>query len=192
MAPEVIEHRPYDEKADVFSFAVVLWELLTCKVLGRGGRGAVNVGGSGGWGCCCSQSLAAGAAASSKRRAGAKPHSNSSSPPHPPQPPTPQIPYSDMTPLQAAVGVVQKGLRPALPQNCPPALCDIMEACWAGAPGRRPTFQELTPRLQALLEAARDDEARRLSSGSSGGPRSGLLSKLNLRGSGGGGFGGAR
>ena len=32
MAPEVIEHKPYDEKADVFSFAIVLWELLTCKV----------------------------------------------------------------------------------------------------------------------------------------------------------------
>lgn len=32
MAPEVIEHKPYDEKADVFSFGVVVWELLTCKV----------------------------------------------------------------------------------------------------------------------------------------------------------------
>ena len=32
MAPEVIEHKPYDTKADVFSFAIVLWELLTCKV----------------------------------------------------------------------------------------------------------------------------------------------------------------
>ena len=48
MAPEVIEHKPYDEKADVFSFAIVLWELLTCKVpynemtplqVGRGGGG---------------------------------------------------------------------------------------------------------------------------------------------------------
>lgn len=49
MAPEIIEHKPYDKKADVFSFGIVLWELLTGKV-----------------------------------------------------------PYADMTPLQAAVGVVQK------------------------------------------------------------------------------------
>ncbi|BFG17571.1 hypothetical protein CerSpe_038440 [Prunus speciosa] len=33
MAPEVIEHKPYDHKADVFSFGVVLWELLTGKGL---------------------------------------------------------------------------------------------------------------------------------------------------------------
>ncbi|KAK4352543.1 hypothetical protein RND71_028061 [Anisodus tanguticus] len=32
MAPEVINHQPYDQKADVFSFAIVLWELLTAKV----------------------------------------------------------------------------------------------------------------------------------------------------------------
>jgi hypothetical protein len=29
---QVIEHKPYDRKADVFSFAIVLWELLTGKV----------------------------------------------------------------------------------------------------------------------------------------------------------------
>ncbi|KAL6546144.1 Serine/threonine-protein kinase sty46 [Orobanche gracilis] len=32
MAPEVIEHKSYDHKADVFSFGVVLWELLTGKI----------------------------------------------------------------------------------------------------------------------------------------------------------------
>ncbi|KAH9757507.1 hypothetical protein KPL71_016418 [Citrus sinensis] len=32
MAPEVINHQLYDQKADVFSFAIVLWELVTAKV----------------------------------------------------------------------------------------------------------------------------------------------------------------
>lgn len=27
-----MEHKPYDHRADVFSFAIVLWELLTDKV----------------------------------------------------------------------------------------------------------------------------------------------------------------
>ncbi|GAB4861138.1 hypothetical protein Ancab_036295 [Ancistrocladus abbreviatus] len=32
MAPEVINHQPCDQKADVFGFAIVLWELVTAKV----------------------------------------------------------------------------------------------------------------------------------------------------------------
>lgn len=29
MAPEVLESSPYNEKADVYSFGIVLWELIT-------------------------------------------------------------------------------------------------------------------------------------------------------------------
>lgn len=32
MAPEVIEHKPYNCKADVYSFGILLWELLTGQV----------------------------------------------------------------------------------------------------------------------------------------------------------------
>jgi len=32
MAPEVIRHEPYSEKADVWSYGVVLWELLTRRI----------------------------------------------------------------------------------------------------------------------------------------------------------------
>eukprot|EP00775_Hariotina_reticulata_P007213 gene7213-7427_t len=110
MAPEVIEHKPYDEKADVFSFGV--------------------------------------------------------------------IPYSDMTPLQAAVGVVQKGLRPIIPPNCLPQLAHLMMSCWDASPMHRPSFRELTPRLQLLLDMVKEEEARKSASSSSKG---GLLSKLNLR-----------
>ena len=29
MAPEVLQNKPYDESADVYSFGIVLWELFT-------------------------------------------------------------------------------------------------------------------------------------------------------------------
>jgi len=29
MAPEVLQGKPYDESADLYSFGIVLWELLT-------------------------------------------------------------------------------------------------------------------------------------------------------------------
>jgi serine/threonine protein kinase len=62
---------------------------------------------------------------------------------------TGRIPYSDMTPLQAAVGVVQKGLRPPIPPNCPPPLSDIMRLCWQRDPNVRPPFEQVSP-LPAL------------------------------------------
>jgi len=32
MAPEVVNHRPYNEKVDIYSFGIILWELATGKI----------------------------------------------------------------------------------------------------------------------------------------------------------------
>ncbi|BBN18135.1 protein MpMAPKKK20 [Marchantia polymorpha subsp. ruderalis] len=115
MAPEVIEHKPYDRKVDVFSFGVVLWELLTGK-----------------------------------------------------------LPYADLTPLQAAVGVVQKGLRPTIPKHTNPKLVDLLERCWKTDPAERPEFSEVTVILHDLLKEIRtvgEDDLKR-------GEKKGFLSAL--------------
>ncbi|CAL0314495.1 unnamed protein product [Lupinus luteus] len=97
MAPEVIEHKPYDQKADVFSFGISLWELLTRE-----------------------------------------------------------LPYSHLTPLQAAVGVVQKGLRPTIPKNTHPRLSGLLHRCWQQDPVERPNFSEIIEILQQLTKEVND------------------------------------
>ncbi|KAL1543710.1 non-specific serine/threonine protein kinase [Salvia divinorum] len=96
MAPEVINHQPYDQKADVFSFAIVLWELVTAKV-----------------------------------------------------------PYDNMTPLQAALGVRQ-GLRPELPINEHPKILSLMQRCWEAIPSKRPSFSEIRIEMESLQQEVND------------------------------------
>ncbi|XP_070024090.1 serine/threonine-protein kinase STY8 [Nicotiana tabacum] len=98
MAPEVIEHKPYDHKADVFSFGIVLWELLTGE-----------------------------------------------------------IPYAYLTPLQAAIGVVQQGLRPTIPKDTHPKLAELLEKCWQQDPTQRPDFSEILDMLQHLTREVGGD-----------------------------------
>ncbi|KQJ94770.1 hypothetical protein BRADI_3g13060v3 [Brachypodium distachyon] len=87
MAPEIIDHKPYDHKADVFSFAIVLWELITLKV-----------------------------------------------------------PYDDMTPLQAALGVRQ------IPSGTHPGLSKLIRQCWDEDPEIRPAFGEIITQLEDMLQ----------------------------------------
>ncbi|KAK4800741.1 hypothetical protein SAY86_021228 [Trapa natans] len=105
MAPEVINHQPYDQKVDVFSFAIVIWEMVTAKV-----------------------------------------------------------PYGNMTPLQAALGVRQ-GLRPEIPQDMHPKLVELMQRCWDTDAAKRPPFSEITIELENILQEVQSSEA----SSSSGG-----------------------
>lgn len=90
MAPEVIAHQHYTHKCDVFSYGILLWELV-----------------SGG-----------------------------------------DIPYSGYTPLQAAVGVVQRGLRPTVPQTCHPVVAQVMQYCWQPDPNARPEFEQVVELLR--------------------------------------------
>ncbi|CAM0910717.1 unnamed protein product [Alopecurus aequalis] len=92
MAPEIINHKPYDHKADIFSFAIVLWELITLKV-----------------------------------------------------------PYDNMTPLQAALGVRQ-GFRLEIPPGTHLGLSGLIEQCWDEDPDVRPVFAEITVQLEGILQ----------------------------------------
>ncbi|GFR43810.1 hypothetical protein Agub_g4935, partial [Astrephomene gubernaculifera] len=95
-APEVLAHQRYSEKADVYSFGIVLWECLTRR-----------------------------------------------------------LPYAGMTPVQAAVGVVNNGLRPELPRGTPPAVADLIRSCWAAVPEQRPSFTQIEVQVGVILQQAR-------------------------------------
>lgn len=92
MAPEVIAHQHYDEKADVFSYGVMVWELV-----------------SGG-----------------------------------------EVPYPGYTPLQAAVGVVQRGLRPTISPSVHPVIAQVMQYCWNVDPTARPSMEQIMALLRSV------------------------------------------
>lgn len=89
MAPEMIKKKSYGKRVDVYSFGLILWELVAGK-----------------------------------------------------------IPYEDMNPIQAAFAVVNKNLRPAIPQDCPPAMRALIEQCWSLHPEKRPEFWQIVKVLE--------------------------------------------
>jgi hypothetical protein len=52
------------------------------------------------------------------------------------------LPFQHMTPVQVAYAVVNKNLRPSIPDDCPSSLRYLMEDCWLVNPDRRPNFYQ--------------------------------------------------
>lgn len=94
MAPEVIRHEPYGKGCDVYSYAILCWEMLT----------------------------------------------NS-------------IPFPHHTPVEVALSVATKGLRPDLPSFTPKVLAELVQRCWSQDASVRPAFKEICSRIDAI-EAA--------------------------------------
>jgi hypothetical protein len=55
--------------------------------------------------------------------------------------------------LQVAMAIRDKGLKPKIPDNCPPLLRQIMRMCWKKDPNKRPTFDQLCAILQSTPES---------------------------------------
>jgi len=93
MAPELLNGSSsrVSEKVDVFSFGIVLWEILTGEE-----------------------------------------------------------PYANMHYGAIIGGIVNNTLRPPIPENCDPDWRKLMEQCWSANPDARPSFTEVTDRLQAM------------------------------------------
>jgi hypothetical protein len=63
---------------------------------------------------------------------------------------TGEIPYAGFTPLQAAIGVVQRGLRPEMPPFIPEKLRLLAQQCWHQDPKQRPEFSEVLAVLEEM------------------------------------------
>ncbi|XP_061338182.1 serine/threonine/tyrosine-protein kinase HT1-like [Gastrolobium bilobum] len=89
MAPEMIKGKRYGRKVDVYSFGLILWEMVSGK-----------------------------------------------------------MPFEDITPIQVAIAVKNKDLRPVIPSTCPPVIRNLIQQCWASKPEKRPEFCKIVQVLK--------------------------------------------
>ena len=55
--------------------------------------------------------------------------------------------YAFRDPFALMAAVAQRGVRPGLRSDCPPALCALLQQCWATDPSSRPTFPAIVSTL---------------------------------------------
>ncbi|XP_048129082.1 uncharacterized protein LOC115743289 isoform X2 [Rhodamnia argentea] len=65
---------------------------------------------------------------------------------------TGEEPYANMHCGAIIGGIVSNTLRPPIPERCDPEWRELMEECWSADPSNRPTFTQITMRLQTMLK----------------------------------------
>lgn len=93
MAPEVLSGKEYSEKADVYSFALIIYELVTREE-----------------------------------------------------------PYQELNLFNLEEHIVEKKLRPKIPDSCHPELYQLMELCWDSDPRERPSFHNILKYLNQVRD----------------------------------------
>ena len=63
-----------------------------------------------------------------------------------------QVPYAGLNGIQAALAVMERGLRPDIPGHTPAALASLIRDCWQPIAEQRPGFADIGERLQALYD----------------------------------------
>lgn len=148
LAPEVLQGGSATAASDVFSFGILLWELLSWRVpwSGMNPFQASHAGRHACWQACVRRHVCAGCHKSACPGC------------------APDVPAALRPTLHSQIRrAVLDGARPELPRRealpgpGAPALagldayCRLMQSCWAGGPQQRPTLDRVVAQLTALL-----------------------------------------